>query len=227
MATTVCVDPDDFGVDDTGKLQIKTGCGLDHSDDGITIKQPAFPYPTNGSTGQPDPSCGNPVWCDPATGFIMVPTGYLYDNFSGIESNAGVVTPLPAGGILCVGPVLGEFADLNPCANKATLENDVRTSLTIDAPVAGLRYRVYIERNINGSGTQQLEVYSGFTEAGQQFDRRQARHEVYETGLPGLQPIIGGGNFSVSYRLCVQNLSGTAMTVPVQAIEINTKNSYS
>lgn len=32
---TVCVDPDDFTVDSNGRLQIKLGCGLSHSENGI------------------------------------------------------------------------------------------------------------------------------------------------------------------------------------------------
>lgn len=34
---TVCVDPDDFTTDTNGRLRVKLGCGLKHSDNGVVL----------------------------------------------------------------------------------------------------------------------------------------------------------------------------------------------
>lgn len=63
----ICVDPDDFDTDETGRLVLKTGCGLKHSVDGVTVDVEAWPYACDqGDNAQK-------VYCDPATGLITGP----------------------------------------------------------------------------------------------------------------------------------------------------------
>lgn len=65
--TSVCIDPDDFETDDSGRLVLKLACGLEHSADGIKAGVAAWPYDCAIGTA------GGPIYCDPATGKLHGP----------------------------------------------------------------------------------------------------------------------------------------------------------
>lgn len=79
----ICVDPDDFDTDDTGRLILKLGCGLKHSADGATVDVEAWPF----ACDQTDNA--QKVYCDPVTGLL---TGPPVDKAFFVGDNTGTVS---------------------------------------------------------------------------------------------------------------------------------------
>lgn len=201
----VCADPDDFQVDNTGRLQIKKGCGIQGTADGIAVLADSDDFFCNDTDGlQINPGCG----------ITRSNTGIGAD-----VANAEVFEQTVANGNNVVLPNNGDDTtiantitiDLTGWCGPGVLTPDVAVMLTADMFFliegdAGWDASVTAFINVDGGGLQGLGTL--WLDQNRPAGQAGSRHSVGDTVI-----LTGGSTHNVQFSMTVTNNAAANITV--------------
>lgn len=194
--SNACVDSDQFTVDETGRLQLKLGCGLDSDANGVKAKVSTWPYDCPIGTGS------TKVHCDPATGLLRGDPKFMARAIQDFTSVDPVVPPdaIAPGGSVCALAVIESQVDLTDyCENQFfSLDLQAKWDVVI-RPDSSLE--VTATQSIDGNPFTSIGVIRVIS-LGNTVDVTDADSRNYVTAQGTL---AAGVPHILQYRVCIKN----------------------
>lgn len=189
---TVCVDTDDFTTDENGRLQIKKGCGLTGTEDGVAADVAEWPHECDQDTH------ATPVHCSPTTGelqgapIVRVLRAGQVDNLDLGNNNQQTLQP---GDSLCHRVLVP--LNLNDWCFDGEAAFQIGGSWDVESQAGG-DYIVTVEQRLGGGAFTEEFV------AEREFNARNARVRRSFFG-PNSFTKTAGSTQNYDVRLCIEN----------------------
>lgn len=212
---TVCADPDDFTTDSSGRLQLRPGCGIKRTDDGVAVNFDSADF-----------TCEDDGFLRIRPGCGMVRT---VDGIAARVSNTANFSDLAQTGNNALLANIGDFVELTnslsmdfrdwcalPPATGAPIAAlvNVESYFIISTPNTGWEATVTLERSVNGGP---------FVFRSTLWSSDEMRFGVYarRITISDALDFVGGAIRTVAYKMTITGNAPIAFTVTEREVRIS------